>query len=75
MHCVETMLCDGMEAPPWWVEGIAEYVSELSGLRRHLKVTRETDLSEDFNPISIRTWSQCRARATECAAQSLPPQV
>ncbi len=61
MHCVELMLSNGMYGQPWWVEGIAEYVSDLSGVRLQYKVTRYNDLQESQNPIAVRTWTRWAA--------------
>jgi hypothetical protein len=64
MHCVEALLSNGMLGQPWWVEGIAEYVSDLSGLRLQYKVTRYSDLQESENPIAVRTWTRWAALGT-----------
>ena len=71
MHVIQGLLCGAVLGDPWFVEGIAEYVSDLSGLRLHQKVTDASTLQQWMsdhqavagrgNPVAVHTWLDFRA--------------
>jgi hypothetical protein len=71
MHVIQGLLCGAIFGDAWFVEGIAEYVSDLSGLRSHQKVSDASmlqqwmsdhaDVAGRGNPVAVHTWLDYRS--------------
>jgi len=69
LHVICSMLAGGIKGDAWFIEGIAEYVSEISGLKPLVRTASELEAwmdkqqDDDYagNPIAIHTYEDVRA--------------
>jgi hypothetical protein len=68
LHVIGALLAEGVKGDAWFIEGIAEYVSEISGLKPLIEtaseleawMSQQQDDGYGGNPIAIHTYEDVR---------------